>query len=61
MKNIFGSVHKRTTGESKKEDLTAEGKGKGKAEISKEKEIVETLTYKLGISEDELHNYIDEL
>jgi hypothetical protein len=59
MKNIFGSIHDRPSGESEKEGLKAEGIAL--AEISKEKEIVETLTYKLGISEDELHNYIDEL
>jgi hypothetical protein len=59
MKNIFGSIHDRPSGESEKEGLKAEGNGI--AEISKEKEIVEILSCKLGISEDELHNYIDEL
>jgi hypothetical protein len=54
-----GAIHDKPWGESETEDLNVEGNVL--AEFSKEKEIVETLTYKLGISEAELHNYIDEL
>lgn len=59
MKSSIGNIHDRTRGESEKEGLMVEVNVS--AEFSKEKEIVETLTYKLGISEDELFTYIDDL
>ena len=59
MKKLFENIQDRTMGESEKDRPRVEGKII--TELFEEKEIVETLTYKLGISEDELHNYIDEL
>lgn len=60
MKNIFRSVHDEPEGKSEKEE-SGSADGNFYAAVSKEKEIVEILSNKLGISEDELHTYIDEL
>ena len=60
MKNIFRLILDKPKGNSEK--ITTKSVERNfQAEDSNQKEIVETLSKKIGLSEDELHNYIDEL
>lgn len=60
MKNIFRLILDKPKGNSEKIEAKSV-EGNSHSEDSIEKEIVEILSKKIGLSEDELYNYIDEL
>ncbi len=60
MKNIFGTIWtKKPEKASGKKEFSVDRNYQTKED--KEKEIVEILSYKLGLSKDELFTYIDTL